>query len=51
MDGQKAYRSGDFTSQIGALDANLGALESAEAHYTLWHYSPLVRRRVISDRC
>lgn len=43
LDSKKAYTNGDYSSQIGALDANFYALEGAGVHYTMWHYSPLVR--------
>lgn len=42
MDGGKAYDDGDYSSQIGALDANSFALEGARANFTLWQYSTLV---------
>ncbi|TGZ83279.1 glycoside hydrolase [Ascodesmis nigricans] len=39
MDGKAAYKSGDWNSQIHAMDANHFALEGANLHYTLWTYS------------
>ncbi|ORY84505.1 glycoside hydrolase superfamily [Protomyces lactucae-debilis] len=45
MDGGRAYEDDDFSSQIGALDANSFALEGANAHFTLWQYSPLNTNR------
>ena len=40
MDDKYAYRTGDFVSQIRAMDANHYALEGAHADFTLWVYSP-----------
>ena len=39
MDDRKAYETGDFVSQICALDANHFALEGAGLAYTLWVYT------------
>lgn len=42
MNNGRAYRSGDYSSQISALDANHYALEGSLNNYCLWHYSGLV---------
>jgi hypothetical protein len=39
MEHKRAYGSGDFSAQIQALDAILGALESNFASFTLWNYT------------
>jgi hypothetical protein len=39
MDDKDAYKSGDFISQIRAMDANHFALEGAQAGFTLWVYT------------
>jgi hypothetical protein len=40
MDNDYAYRTGDFSSQVSALDANHFALEGSSANgYTLWTYT------------
>jgi len=40
MDNGYAYRTGDFSSQVSALDANHFALEGSSANgYTLWTYA------------
>lgn len=49
MDNKRAYIDGNYSSQIGALDANMFALEGALAHFTLWHYSPLVNTMYLLD--
>jgi hypothetical protein len=39
MDGKHAYKTGDFSSQIAAMDANHYALEGSSANgYSLWVY-------------
>lgn len=38
MDDKQAYRTGDFSSQIRAMDANNHALEFARLSHTLWVY-------------
>jgi hypothetical protein len=39
MDDQYAYKTGDYSSQSGAMDANHFAIESSQmAGYTLWLY-------------
>ncbi|KAJ3086571.1 hypothetical protein HK102_012891 [Quaeritorhiza haematococci] len=40
MDNKNAYRTGDYSSQVRALDANLYALESNLLNFTLWNYCP-----------
>ncbi|KAA8909786.1 glycoside hydrolase superfamily [Sphaerosporella brunnea] len=39
MDDKYAYKTGDFISQIRAMDANHFALEGAQAGFTLWVYT------------
>lgn len=39
MHKKQAYRSGDFTMQVRALDATLSALERNLASFTLWNYT------------
>jgi len=39
MDDKYAYKTGDFISQIHAMDANHYALEGAQADFTLWVYT------------
>lgn len=44
MDDKYAYKSGNFSSQISALDANMFAIEgSGAAGFTLWVYMTQVR--------
>lgn len=44
MDDKYAYKTGDYSSQISALDANQFALEgSGSQGYTLWTYASQVR--------
>ena len=39
MDGKYAYRTGDYSSQVSAMDANHFALEgSGVSGYALWVY-------------
>lgn len=39
MDDQYAYKTGDYSSQSGAMDANHFAIEGSQmAGYTLWLY-------------
>ena len=40
LNGEYAYRSGDFSSQAQALDYNLRALDDHLLSYTLWNYTP-----------
>jgi len=40
LNGADAYRSGDFSAQVGALDYNLRALDDHLLNYTLWNYTP-----------
>lgn len=43
MDDKYAYRTGDYSSQVSAMDANHFALEGSKANgYTLWVYSATV---------
>jgi hypothetical protein len=35
----RAYRSGDFSMQLRAMDASMSALESSFASFTLWNYT------------
>lgn len=43
MDNKYAYRTGDYSSQSSAMDANHFALEGCGANgYTLWVYTALV---------
>jgi len=39
MDDKYAYKTGDYISQIRAMDANHYALEGAQVGFTLWTYS------------
>jgi len=41
MDDKYAYKTGDFSSQIRAMDANHFALEGSQAGYTLWTYTTI----------
>ena len=38
MDDKIAYSSGDYSSQIKAMDANMSALERNLLNFTLWTY-------------
>lgn len=38
MDDKYAYKTGDYISQIRAMDANHYALEGAQVGFTLWTY-------------
>ena len=38
MDNRAAYKTGDYSSQIRAMDANHYALEGANVGFTLWTY-------------
>ena len=40
LHGGKAYRTGDFTRQIMAIDRSLAAAEGALLGYALWNYNP-----------
>jgi len=42
MDKKAAYSSGDYSSQIRAMDANHFALEGANVGFTLWTYCATV---------
>lgn len=47
MDDQHAYKTGDFSSQVAAMDANHFALEGSSANgYSLWVYMTKVRHCV-----
>ncbi len=49
MDGKHAYKTGDFSSQIAAMDANHYALEGSSANgYSLWVYMTKVLSRPLS---
>jgi hypothetical protein len=39
LDGKRAYRTGDFSAQVRALDATMRALEANRASFTLWNYT------------
>ena len=39
LQGKRAYRTGDFSMQIRALDATMTALEKNFASFTLWNYT------------
>lgn len=44
MDEKHAYKTGDYTSQVAAMDANHFALEGSKvAGFTLWVYVSTVR--------
>ncbi len=40
LEGGRAYRTGEFTQQVQALDDVLQALEASGANFTLWNYTP-----------
>ncbi|KAI8809721.1 glycoside hydrolase superfamily [Cladochytrium replicatum] len=41
LDGKGAYKTGDYSKQIVALDAHISGLEANPGlHYTLWNYCP-----------
>lgn len=42
MDNKAAYTSGDYSSQIRAMDANHYALEGTNVGFTLWTYCTIV---------
>jgi hypothetical protein len=39
MHGKEAYRSGDFSRQVAALDDTMQALETSLVSFTLWNYT------------
>lgn len=39
LDGKKAYRTGDFSQQIEAMDRTLHAMDSNLVSYSLWNYT------------
>ena len=43
LEDKKAYQTGDFSSQISALDAVHFALEGSMSGFTLWTYTASVR--------
>jgi len=38
-----AYKTGDYSSQTSAMDANHYAVEGAKVNYTLWNYTGTVQ--------
>lgn len=38
--GGRAYRTGDFRAQVGAMDRSMRALEDNLLSFTLWNYTP-----------
>lgn len=42
MDDRHAYKTGDYTSQILAMDANHFALEGSKSNFALWTYTVMV---------
>jgi len=38
MDDKGAYSSGNYSSQVKAMDANFHALETNMLHFTIWNY-------------
>jgi len=40
LNAKRAYRTGDFTAQIRAMDRTLYAMDSNLLSYTLWNYTP-----------
>lgn len=50
MDDQHAYKTGDFSSQISAMDANHFALEGSGANgYSIWVYVTQVQNYIPSN--
>lgn len=48
MDDQHAYKTGDFSSQVSAMDANHFALEGSAANgYSLWVYTAQVQKSAL----
>ena len=39
LDGKRAYRDGDYSKHIEALDAYFKGMEANLLHYTLWNYT------------
>jgi len=39
MDNGAAYKNGDYTSQILAMDANMFGMEASKNNFTLWNYT------------
>lgn len=51
MDNKHAYKTGDYSSQISAMDANHFALEGSTANgFTLWLYMTQVNAPQIAKR-
>lgn len=49
MDDKYAYKTGNYSSQIAALDANHFALEESQANgFTLWTYVATVSQATIT---
>ena len=42
MDNQNAYKTGDYSSQVLAMDANHFALEAIQSGFTWWVYTATV---------
>ncbi|OGN92995.1 MAG: hypothetical protein A2Y88_08095, partial [Chloroflexi bacterium RBG_13_48_10] len=40
LDGKKAYKNGDFSTQVSALQRSMQAVEDNLLNYTLWNYTP-----------
>lgn len=47
MDNQNAYKTGDYSSQVLAMDANHFALEGIQSGFTWWVYTATVSSRLI----
>lgn len=51
MDGKNAYKTGNFSSQISAMDANHFALEGSGTNgYSLWVYMTQVSNQALRLR-
>jgi len=48
MNNQAAYKTGDYSSQIRAMDANHFALEGSKSCYTLWNYTSTVLQTLVA---
>ena len=52
MDEKHAYKTGDYSSQVAAMDANHFALEKSQANgFALWTYVVKVRLVFLDHRC
>ena len=52
MDDKYAYKTGDYSSQSSAMDANHFAIEGSGVNgFTLWVYAITVRRSLLQTRC